>query len=68
MRSILIMIDIIMKNGVIIQTMNGGGLAMRITFVIGWAVAKIKKEKLRGHKLLMVENPDPTGKVQGEAF
>ena len=62
------MIDIIMKNEENIQTRNDGGLAMRIAYVIGTAVATIKNEKLRGHKLLMVQNADPSGKVQGEPF
>jgi microcompartment protein CcmK/EutM len=68
MRSILSMIDIIMKNVVIIQIRNDGGQSMRIAYVIGTAVATIKNEKLRGHKLLLIQIADPTGKFQGDPF
>jgi len=41
---------------------------MRIAFVIGTVVATMKDEKLRGRKLLLVKEADPTGKPTGSPF
>lgn len=41
---------------------------MRIGYVIGTAIATMKDEKLRGRKLLLVQDADLQGKTRGEPF
>ena len=41
---------------------------MRIAYVIGTTIATMKDEKLRGRKLLLVQDADLQGKTHGEPF
>ncbi len=41
---------------------------MRIAYVIGTVVATMKDEKLRGSKLLLAREADPSGAQKGEPF
>lgn len=41
---------------------------MRIAYVIGTTIATMKDEKLRGRKLLLVQDADLQGKTRGEPF
>lgn len=41
---------------------------MRIGYVIGTVIATMKDEKLRGRKLLLVQDADLQGKTRGEPF
>ncbi len=41
---------------------------MRIAYIVGTAVATMKDEKLRGHRLLLAREADLEGKVHGKPF
>ena len=41
---------------------------MRIAFIVGTAVATMKDEKLRGHRLLLAREADLDGKPHGKPF
>ena len=41
---------------------------MRSAYVIGTTIATMKDEKLRGRKLLLVQDADLQGKTRGEPF
>ena len=41
---------------------------MRIAYIIGTAVATMKDEKLRGHRLLLAREADLDGKPHGKPF
>lgn len=41
---------------------------MRIAMIVGTAVATMKDEKLRGHRLLLAQEADLEGKAHGQPF
>ena len=41
---------------------------MRIAYIVGTAVATMKDEKLRGHRLLVAREADLEGKAHGQPF
>jgi ethanolamine utilization protein EutN len=48
--------------------LNSREVTVRIAFIVGTAVATMKDEQLRGHRLLLAREADLDGKPHGKPF